>query len=114
MSIELNQDNFEKMLSQNGVLVIDFGAQWCAPCQSFAKVLEVAEQEYPAVVFAVVDIEKQTALAEYFEIRSVPALMILRDEVLIYAESGALTLSNLKELIDQAIALAPEQLEEGR
>jgi len=112
--VELNHANFDKVVGDNDLVVIDFWAEWCAPCKSFAHVIENLDQAYPEVTFASVDIDKEKELAEEFQVVSVPAVMILRNRVVVYAESGALTATALKELIEQAKALDQAQLEQAQ
>ncbi len=112
---ELDEASFDQYISEHDLVVIDFGAEWCAPCKGFAKVIERAAQDHPDVAFATVDIDKQAALASDFEVKSVPWVMILREQVALYDESGALSAQTLDELIVQAkavdIAQVKRQLE---
>lgn len=106
MSIqELTHQNFDLILESHALLVIDFWAEWCGPCKTFSKVMSVVAKEYPDVVFASVDIEKEKELSEEFAVRSVPFVMIIKDRTVIYADSGALSAATLRELLTQAKAL---------
>lgn len=98
----LTKDNFDQVINQNDIVVVDFGAEWCAPCRSFEKVIQELSSKHPEIVFGQVDIEKEKELAEEFQIMSIPAVMILRNQVIIYAQTGALPLSTMSELIEQA------------
>ena len=111
--IKLTQDNFDEVIAKHGLIVIDFWATWCVPCKSFEKVVQAAAEKYSDVAFATVDIDAEKTLAEEFHIRSVPSIMILRERVVVFAESGALTTGALTELIDQAKALDPEELKKA-
>jgi thioredoxin 1 len=112
MSIqELTSHNFDEALEAHDVLVVDFWAEWCGPCKIFGKILSQLSKEYPDVFFASVNVEKEKALSEEFDVRSVPFVMIFRNRVLVYAESGALSASAMRELLDQAKALDPKQLQ---
>lgn len=114
---ELTEKTFDAFIGQHDLVVIDFGAEWCAPCKGFATVIEKAAEQHADVAFATVDIDAQPGLAEDFEVRSVPWVMILREQVALYDESGALTATVLDELIAQAkavdIAEVKRQLEEN-
>ncbi|OGO91686.1 MAG: hypothetical protein A3F10_03380 [Coxiella sp. RIFCSPHIGHO2_12_FULL_42_15] len=103
--IELTNRTFSKIVAQNALVVVDFWAEWCEPCKSFAKVIEQLAPKYSDVVFGSVDIDREQDLATDFAIRSVPTILILKQQVVVYADSGALTESVLTELIDQAKAL---------
>ena len=111
MSIqELTSQNFDQTLEANDLLVVDFWADWCGPCKVFGKIMAQVATDYPDVFFASVNVENEKALSEEFDVRSVPFIMIFRKRVLVYAESGALSASGLRELLDQAKALDPSQL----
>lgn len=102
---ELTADNFDKTIESHDLLVIDFWAQWCGPCKVFGKIMEDVAKEYADVTFASVNIENEKALAEEFAVRSIPFVMIIRNRAVVYAESGLLSASALRELVDQAKAL---------
>jgi thioredoxin 1 len=104
-SIDLTSDNFEEVVTSNDIVVIDFWASWCGPCKSFAPVFEAAAQKYPDVVFAKVNTDEQAALAGHFAIRSIPTIMVFREQVIVFSQSGALPSEGLDSVIDQAKAL---------
>ncbi len=90
---------FNDLVEKNAIVVIDFWAEWCGPCKRFAPVFEAASDKYPDVVFAKVDTEAEPALAGAFAIRSIPTLMVFRDQVLIFQQAGSLPAAALDELI---------------
>lgn len=100
--IKLTKSNFDETVDKNRLLVIDFWAEWCAPCKSFAKVIETISDQYPQFVFGNVNIDEEKELAEEFAIQSIPAVMIIRDRVVIFAETGALSVKGLSDLLDKA------------
>jgi thioredoxin 1 len=104
-TIALNKDNFESTIVDNDIVLVDFWAEWCGPCKMFAPVYDKVSESYPDVVFAKVDTEEQQELASYFQIRSIPTLMIFRDKIGIFSQPGALPEAALTDLIDQAQAL---------
>lgn len=101
----LNKDNFDNFIASNPFVIIDFWAKWCGPCKSFSKVIEAAAQKYTDIKFASIDIEAEPELANDFNVRSVPLLLVLRESIIVYGESGALPASALDTLIQQAKAL---------
>jgi len=107
-TVNLTKDNFDKTVSDNPMVIVDFWAPWCAPCRFFSPVFEQASSQYPDVVFAKVNTEEEPDLAGSFGIRSIPTLMILREKIILYSEAGALQQSQLQALIDQAKALDME------
>lgn len=104
--LELNATIFDQTIASHNLLVIDFWAQWCGPCKTFGKIMTEVAKDYTDVVFASVDVEKEKALAEEFAVRSIPFVMIIRDQVAVYAESGLLSAMALRELLDQAKKIA--------
>ncbi len=100
-TLELTRDAFEDTISNNETVFIDFWAEWCGPCRAFAPTFERASEEHPDIVFAKVDTEAEQAFAQEFGIRSIPTLMVFRDQVLLYAQPGALPPAALADLIEQ-------------
>ncbi|MFF3803966.1 thioredoxin family protein [Streptomyces sp. NPDC002032] len=91
-------------------MLIDFWAGWCRPCLQFAPVYEKAAEANPDLVFAKVDTEAQQELAAAFSITSIPTLMIVRDQVAVFAQAGALPEAALTDLIGQARALDMDEV----
>lgn len=104
-TVELNQGNFEGVVTGNDVVIVDFWAPWCGPCRSFAPVYEQMSEKYPDIVFAKVNTEEEQDLAGYFQIRSIPTLMVFREKVILYSEAGALPASALDQLVEQVMAV---------
>ncbi|KUN31008.1 thioredoxin [Streptomyces corchorusii] len=109
-TVELTKENFDQMVTENEFVLIDFWASWCGPCRSFAPVYEKAAEENPDLVFAKVDTEAQPELAAAFDIQSIPTLMIVRDQVAVYAQPGALPAPMLADLIGQARKLDMDEV----
>ncbi|MEV5238181.1 thioredoxin [Streptomyces cinnamoneus] len=109
-TVELTKDNFDEIVSGAGFVLIDFWAEWCGPCRSFAPVFERAAQRHDDLVFAKVDTEAQPELAAAFEIRSIPTLMIVRDNIAVFAQPGALPEPALEDVIRQARSLDMDEV----
>ncbi|MFC0179677.1 thioredoxin family protein [Thorsellia kenyensis] len=99
--IELNNTNFQKTIEDNSIVIIDFWAPWCGPCVSFAPIFEAVANEHPDMVFAKVNTQVEQELANAFQIRGIPQLMVFRDNIMLYSESGALPQNALEELVNQ-------------
>lgn len=104
-TIALDAENFQSTIAENATVIIDYWAGWCGPCRAFAPTFEAISEQYPTVVFGKVDTESQPSIATAFNIRSIPTLMVFRDQIIIYFEAGALPAASLVGLIDQALAL---------
>ena len=100
----LTQSDFEKTITQHPIVIIDFWAQWCAPCRQFSNVYDKVAADTEGVHFTKINIEEQDELAETFQIRSIPHIMVFKEGIVIYSEAGSLPESALKELLDQAKA----------
>ena len=103
--LELTEENFAQSINDRAFAVVDFWAPWCAPCRAFAPVFAAAAARHPDVLFAKVNTEEQQAIGAHFNIRSIPTLMIFRDNVIVFAEAGALPASALDQVLDAARAL---------
>lgn len=99
----INGEQFESVIHDNEIVIIDFWAAWCAPCKQFAHIYERVAALYEKVVFAKINIEEEHELAEAFQIRSIPHLMVFKQGIVIYSEAGSMPESTLKELVQQAL-----------
>lgn len=101
-TVELTRENFEETVSADGIVLVDFWASWCGPCRTFAPVFEKIAARNEDVVFGKVDTEAQPAIAQAFQISSIPTLMVIRDRTVLYAQPGALPEQALEDLLKRA------------
>ena len=109
-TVDLTKVAFEQTVIDNDVVLVDFWAQWCGPCRTFAPVYDKVSESHPDAVFAKVDTEDQQELAAFFNIRSIPTLMVFREQVGIFSQPGALPEDALRDLIDQALDLDMDEV----
>ena len=108
----ITAENFDAVVSANGTVVLDFWAAWCGPCRTIAPVFEKVSDSFPDVTFGKVDTEDQQDLARAFNIMSIPTLMIIRDQIVIFHQAGAVPEAALTELITQALELDMDMVRE--
>ena len=109
-TIEVSAENFNDLIKDNDFVIVDFWAPWCGPCKGFAPVYEELSEKYPDIVFAKVNTEEEQQLAAEFQIRSIPTLMLFREQIILFAQPGALQGSQLEQVIEQAKDLDMDQV----
>jgi len=109
-TVALTKETFDQTVEDNDTVLVDFWAEWCGPCRSFAPTYEAASEKHADIVFAKVDTEDQQELAQAFGIRSIPTLMVFRDQIILYAQPGALPGNLLEDLIGQVKAIDMDEV----
>ena len=109
-TVEATRDTFSDLIKSSSTVLVDFWAEWCGPCRSFAPTYEEMSEKYPDLVFAKVDTEDQPELAGSFNIRSIPTLMVFRDQIILYSQAGALPPQHLQDLIEQVNKLDMDEV----
>jgi thioredoxin 1 len=100
-TIDATRDNFEGLITDNDIILVDFWAPWCGPCRQFAPVYESLAEENEDIVFAKVNTEEERELAGHFQIRSIPTLMVFREQIIVFSQPGALPPAALSSVIEK-------------
>ncbi len=97
----LTAKTFESIITGNDIILVDFWAPWCGPCRQFAPVFENMSEQHPDIVFSKVNTEEEQELAAHFQIRSIPTLMVFREQIIVFSQPGALPPASLASVIEQ-------------
>jgi len=109
-TVELTRDNFQATIDGSDIVLVDFWASWCGPCRQFAPVFESMSEQHPGMVFAKVNTEEQQELAGHFHIRSIPTLMVFREQIIVYSRPGALPPAALTTIIEKIAELDMDEV----
>ena len=108
--VELTKENFEQVVTSNPTVVVDYWAPWCGPCRGFAPVFEKVSEQHPDVVFAKVNTDEEQEIAAHFQIRSIPTLMVFREQIIVFSQPGALPQGAFEQVVAKAKAHHMEQV----
>jgi thioredoxin 1 len=98
-TIDVTEETFRNTLEDNQIVFVDFWAAWCGPCRMFAPTYGAAAERHPEVTFAKVNTELEQSLAAAANITSIPTLMAFKDKTLVFSQPGAMSATQLEEVI---------------
>jgi thioredoxin 1 len=110
MVMDVTKENFAETIENNDIVIVDFWAPWCGPCQSFAPIFEKTAETNQDATFVKINTEDQQELAGHFQIRSIPTLMVFREKIMVFSQPGVLPESALNELLSQVKSMDMEQV----
>jgi thioredoxin 1 len=108
--VELTKENFEQVVTSNPTVIVDYWAPWCGPCRGFAPVFEKVAEKNPDIVFAKVNTDDEQEIAAHFQIRSIPTLMVFRDQIIVFSQPGAMPQGTFEQVVEKTKALDMDEV----
>ena len=110
---DVTMETFESVVENHPLVILDFWAAWCGPCGTFAPLFEQAAESYPEIYFGKVNTETATELAQAFQVRSIPTLILFRNGEIIFEQPGALPGKVFHDLIESVLASGEKEVSDS-
>ncbi len=101
--VHITKDNFNKeVMESEKVVLLDFWATWCEPCQMIAPILNEVAEECPDITVGKIDVDEEQELAMSFGITSIPTLIVIKNGKAVDKAIGMRAKNQIMEMIDNA------------
>lgn len=101
-TVELSSSNFVETVSRKGIVLVECWATWCGGCKTFGPTFEKFAAAHPEYTFGTLDADKAADIVEKLGLQHVPAVLLYRDGLLLFQESGSFAAGRLKNILQQA------------
>lgn len=103
--INLNIDNYESVINQKGITMIDCWASWCNACKDFKPVFEKVSEKFPEHTFGMLNTMEENELVKLLKIEHIPTLLLYRDGIMLFKQPGYFPEDKLEDILHQADSL---------
>lgn len=100
-TVTITKENFDETIQNNDIVILDFWASWCGPCLKFAPLFEEASNKHPNVVFGKINTEEQIELSGAFSVRSIPTVVIFREQIMLFKQPGSLPVEAFDDILEE-------------
>jgi len=102
METQSEKRSFQDIINGNKPVLVDFSAEWCGPCKMMPPILkELKGMTGDDVIILKMDVDKNPAIANAYQIQSVPTMIVFRNGQVKWRQSGVVNARALKSAIDQ-------------